>query len=245
MGHPSFFGGNLWFDLAGRSFHGTLTNGASPSGSLGRIGGNGCISFDGTNDYVSVPSSAPLQVATGNFTVCCWFLAASFGGFRCLFDKGDSSANRELAFFIDTTSGGGFNVGHSGFNGLTYSPAWTTGEWQQFCWTRSGTSNTFYRNAVSCATATDGSSSTNSLALAIGGNLSGGGSYWNGSIDDFRIYGRALSAAEVYAVYADGLLGYPQSLRRVPRTAWFAKTSAAPAANTTFQAAFGAGWGWG
>jgi hypothetical protein len=53
-------------DKSGNNNHGTYRNALFPSAPPG----DGILNFDGTDDYISVPSTGTLNVGTGNFTVC-------------------------------------------------------------------------------------------------------------------------------------------------------------------------------
>jgi hypothetical protein len=53
-------------DKSGNNNHGTYKNSLFPSAPPG----DGILKFDGTDDYISVPSTTSLNVGTGNFTVC-------------------------------------------------------------------------------------------------------------------------------------------------------------------------------
>ena len=78
--------GTTWTDLSGNAYNGTLTNGPTFDSENG-----GSIVFDGTNDYVNLPSSGFFLASTNNFfasagyawTVSAWFkFPVSPGGTR-------------------------------------------------------------------------------------------------------------------------------------------------------------------
>jgi hypothetical protein len=67
--------GTTWTDLSGRGNNGTLVNG--PTYSSGNLGS---LSFDATNDYVTVPSTNGLYFAgTSQVTVSCWGRTTGIG----------------------------------------------------------------------------------------------------------------------------------------------------------------------
>ena len=202
--------GNTFFDIAGRN-HGTLTNGPTWQGPLGRPGGMGSLSFaTASSQYVSIPQSNSLNLGT-SFLFSCWIYPTSLASYRCVID----STGRNLSLFINSTADGGYSRDDE-FNSLTYSPAWTTGEWQHLAWRGTAASNFFYRNGVLCATDTGDLESVSMLtAWHIGGNPSGGGSYWNGGMDGVRLYNTEHSADFVQRLYDEELRGYPQTLNRV------------------------------
>jgi hypothetical protein len=59
--------GTTWTDLSGNGNTGTLTNGPTYSSANG-----GSISFDGTNDYVTIPDSPSWDVNNGGYSICFW-----------------------------------------------------------------------------------------------------------------------------------------------------------------------------
>jgi hypothetical protein len=210
-------------DLVGTS-HGLRIANAAWSSPRGRPGGWASLALDGTGDQITVPHKAALNVAAGNFTLSCWFYATAFGSYKSVVTKDTNPAARELGFFIDTTTGGGFNVGTGAFVPATFSPAYTTGAWQWWCWTRTAgaTNNTFYRNGIQNAVDNNPGgwgTTVNALDLVWGGDPSAGGTAWNGWLDDMRVMNRGWSADEVLLYYALSKRGYPGLLRRVAGTA--------------------------
>jgi hypothetical protein len=78
-------------------------------------------------------------------------------------------------------------------------------QWYHFAVTRNGDLYTFYTNGVVAATQTDANVIPNpNVPLQIGGAE---GFYFNGALDETSIYGRALSASEIEAIYAKGTSG--------------------------------------
>ena len=72
VGHWAFDegSGSVANDGSGNGYHGSLEYGPTWTASVGcRIGG--CLSFDGSDDYVRVPDTAELRI-TGDLTVSAW-----------------------------------------------------------------------------------------------------------------------------------------------------------------------------
>ena len=59
--------GTTWTDLSGSGNNGTLVNGTAFSSS-----NQGCLLLDGTDDYISLPSSNSFNFGTGDFTLEMW-----------------------------------------------------------------------------------------------------------------------------------------------------------------------------
>jgi hypothetical protein len=90
-------------------------------------------------------------------------------------------------------------TGSSGGTDLrSTSGALKDGKWHHLAVVKAGTTLTLYVDAWPYDTGTAGSGFTHALNVTVGrqGQTTGGG-YWNGAIDDVRIYPRALSAEEM------------------------------------------------
>ena len=68
--------GTTWTDLSGKGNNGTLVNGVGYNSSNG-----GSLSFDGTNDYVTSPSSSLFAFGTADFTLEVWIYPESFSDY--------------------------------------------------------------------------------------------------------------------------------------------------------------------
>jgi hypothetical protein len=82
---------------------------------------------------------------------------------------------------------------------------WNDNQWYYVAFTRDGVGN--WSLYVNGAAISHGTGFTNSVGTSTNwqiGVMRGGGSNWFGSIDDVRIYNRALSAAEISAMYNGG-----------------------------------------
>src|SRR5690606_11762249 len=82
-----------------------------------------------------------------------------------------------------------------------FGGAWTVGEWKHVCLTYDGSTAKVYVNG------TEEASQVLAWNLVIddffiGKQVNNGAEYWNGLIDDVRLYNRALTAAEVAALAA-------------------------------------------
>lgn len=75
--------GTSWTDLSGNENTGTLTNGPTYSSANG-----GSIVFDGSNDYMSVPSLANTSFPQNSGTISIWYNIQSSGGTVTYADKG-------------------------------------------------------------------------------------------------------------------------------------------------------------
>jgi hypothetical protein len=147
--------------------------------------GGGSAYFDGTGDYLVVPTNSALDFGTGDFTVEGWVLPNSL-----LSDW----------FIISSSGTGGLFFGFSsattvGFGWGRTSVAWdyrvagsaTVGVWQHVAVTRSGTSMRLFVNGVQSGTTQTVSTAYNlgvtSTTIGSQGNLY----YFTGYMDELRI----------------------------------------------------------
>ncbi len=167
--------------------HGTAANGANTV-TTGRFANAG--NFDGANDYVSANISG---TSLSNTTVSFWFNAPSESGTKGIFQWANSltsggpfilvqNANNSLRFYVD----GNYRA----------TSAFTINTWNHVAVTLSNSSTwSFYLNGALVGTYTGGVAvQANAATVYLGNGFNG---YFNGRIDEFRLYNKALSGAEV------------------------------------------------
>jgi prepilin-type N-terminal cleavage/methylation domain-containing protein len=200
--------GSSALDSSGTDNTGTMYTAASTAGDLHTDSGKLLrgASFDGTDDYILISNSANQVIPAGNaaFSISLWFNpdtvtttnikslmvneSYAVSGFR--FGIGESTPVK-LQFW-STESGGSIS--------LTSATTINTGTWYHAVMAYTGSSATLYINGAAESTDSSGVIVSNTnivyIAMAIGGKQ-----YFDGLIDDVRIYNRALSAAEVAALY--------------------------------------------
>ncbi|MCR4330073.1 MAG: DUF2341 domain-containing protein [Candidatus Roizmanbacteria bacterium] len=177
----------------------------STGGTVGKFGNGG--SFDGSDDYADIADSASLDIV-GDMTIGMWVKPGatqktyadilskhSNGGY--VVEQYSTNTN-QFGLGWDTTGSGNWT------GGSTVLTTLTANTWQYFLIVKKGAQITNYLNGVQTATGTGSSAtvSTNNLPLRIGNWASTGGRQFNGSIDEVRIYNRALSPTEVRALYS-------------------------------------------
>jgi len=185
-------------DYSGNGNTGTITGATWTSGKLGQA-----LSFNGTSDLVNTGSDL---YGTGTFTVCAWakpkstaawVLKAISGNGRSFFDNINTGSNN---YWI-LSSDGGANTVWSATDALVLNT------WQHVCGVRlsSGLATMYVNGAVSGSeNQNSGTPETYGYATVIGASRSDATSPFDGLIDDVRIYNRALSQAEITALYQSG-----------------------------------------
>jgi len=165
------------------------------------------IRFKGA-EYISVQDSESLDLGTSDFTLECWLKTTSQGYLRIM-DKRDASSGFTLS--VNTSEKINLELndgsGNSGFSGNT---AVNDGNWHHVIVSADRSANAkFYLDGALDDT-DDISAKNGSLnsvsTLFIGADAPNGDSlFFNGSIDEVRIYkGKALSATEVLKNYNNG-----------------------------------------
>jgi hypothetical protein len=208
-------------DSSGNSLTGTITPGAGSNTSAGTCNSgagtemwddgttgkfNSSLGFDGTDDYVSVADSSVLDI-TGDITVSLWAKPSVVDtSTDILLEKGDGTNATSRAFGIRINgsslwSGAFYNTsGGSDVFASNITPV--VGRWDHVVITRTSTIDRIYVNGQQAGSSSlSGTLNNTSTILAIGRPGSLGSNYFNGQIDDVRIYNYALSATQVKTVY--------------------------------------------
>lgn len=189
-------------DSSGQANHGVIS-GASRTDS-GRFGK--ALTFDGSNDWVSINDSASLDLTSG-MTIELWvFPTQTMSGWRCPLLKerpsglvyslcANTDANRpSTAVFIN------------GDRNLTGGSALPRYQWTHLAATYDGTSQRLYVNGTEIARQPlSGSIQASDRRLYIGGN-SVWGEFFSGRIDEVRVYNRGLTASEIQSDMATPVL---------------------------------------
>ena len=198
-------------DYSANNNKGILTNMANPptAGSgwgNGKFGGG--MNFDGVNDYVNVGSS--INIANSSFSISAWARKTSNGTSDWIFAHGTDALNNGLHFGFRST-----NVFTFAFftNDLDTIATYTDSNWHFWTATYNATSNLrkIYRDGVEVASDTASADFQGSGLAYIGERPFSTSGAFPGSIDDVRIYNRALSATEVSALYRSGSARFASS----------------------------------
>ena len=182
--------GTTVVDASGQNNTGTGLNTTWTAGRYGRG-----LAFNGSNSWVTVNSSASLNLVNA-LTLEAWVSPAVSNGWRTIIFK-ELDAIYEL--YASSSSGPGAGVNIGGYQEVFSGTRLPTNTWSHVATTWDGTTLRLYVNGVQVASrAVAGTLSATSNPLRIGGNANWG-EYFAGTIDEVRVYNRALSAAEIQA----------------------------------------------
>jgi hypothetical protein len=184
-------------DASGTGNNGTVLNGATWT--TGRIGN--ALRFDGVNDYVNVGNGASMNF-TGRITIAAWVKAEATNGLRNIVAHGYStSPNGEVILRINA---GKYETGSwNGSNHVTSStiPAGDLNTWVHLVGVYDGATWRLYRNGVQVNSINDATGAvTVNVNWAIGSRGTGTERFFQGSIDEVRIYNRALNTTEIQSL---------------------------------------------
>lgn len=159
------------------------------------------------NSYLSSPNSAALNISGGNITLSGWFKANTLSGKTILLTKGSYGLYWNYGFGF---SGNNLLVRYTNGDIISTSTTVSLGQWHYFSAVYSGTSTIFYLDGKLTDTLFNNnwSAATGIQQLTVGGSYTSSSQTYsekfNGSIDDLRIYNRALSATEIQTLYNAG-----------------------------------------
>lgn len=193
--------GTAWNDLSGNQYNGTLYNGPTFSS-----GNNGYISFDGTNDYVSLGGQSGLGFTSGGFTIEVWFYIPSTwtGGsqYPNLFSKGATAGwdTNGWSLFVFRDWNGPYAWGYGSRNGGTTNivtrASAPSNTYLHAVITADGSAIRLYENGLQINTGAQTiSPGSNSTGVLIGSDANP--LYFQGRVAIVSAYSRTLSAGEV------------------------------------------------
>jgi hypothetical protein len=201
-------GSTTFTDFSNNAFTVTANGNAQISTAQSQFGGASGL-FDGTGDYLSLPSSSEWAFGTADLTIEFWFRVASFGsGIAYLSQAANTSPN----WYVYSDNSTLFRFGRHGgaqYNGITTTISLNT--WYHVAIVRSSGAIAIYLDGQSRTLTTVGGgvggfnfSATTALNV---GAFSGGSNGYNGNLDDIRI----TSAARYTANFTPPTAAFPTS----------------------------------
>jgi hypothetical protein len=166
---------------------------------------NTAVSFDGQNDVIQLGNPTALRAIRQRITIAAWVKPEATDGLRNIVAHGYTSEPQGEVFL--RVNDGRYEVG--AWDGADHLaafdiPAEDVGSWVHLAGVYDGANWRLYRNGVEVAVTED---ETGAVFVygdwAVGARGDGNGRFFQGSIDDVRIYNRTLFAAEIQALYSN------------------------------------------
>jgi hypothetical protein len=181
--------GTTAYDRSGQGNNGTLTNGPTPT--IGKVGQ--ALQFDGVDDYVL--SNLNKTTIGNNLSISLWIKPTGGQSVKGIMQIAAdlNSQNPWILLRRDPTTidwylGGNYNI----------SQTLSDNEVYHIVLTYDGTTWRAYKNSIADGTYVGGIGGNPGTFTWFGNGYDG---YYKGSLDETRIYNRALSAAEVKQLY--------------------------------------------
>jgi hypothetical protein len=151
------------------------------------------LHFDGANDYVSLPVSTPVPTGNSNYTIEAWIKPTAMGNYGIIGWGSYGTDNTVNALRLTAT--GVHNYWWN--NDLTVTTGSLVGAWHHVATTFDGTTRKLYVDGLLLGSDNPGGSH----AVPDAGNLAIGrtnnSEYFPGSIDEVRVWNRALCQSEI------------------------------------------------
>ncbi|MFA6994461.1 MAG: LamG domain-containing protein, partial [Candidatus Paceibacterota bacterium] len=186
-------------DTSGNGNNGTLTNG--PVWTSGKVGG--ALSFNGVNNGVQTSDNDVLDIRLGSMSWGMWFKTSTSTS-ETMYRKSDAANANGIIVSVNAIAGKvRFWVSSIGISVDSSLSSYNNGDWYYAVGVLNRSDNTLkiYMNGI-FANSLDAS-------LLSASDFNSGGGVWiansapqfAGSLDDVRVYSRALSSSEIFALY--------------------------------------------
>ncbi|MFC1685908.1 LamG-like jellyroll fold domain-containing protein [Nanoarchaeota archaeon] len=188
-------------DYSGYGSDGSITNAVWTSN--GKVGG--AYTFDGSGDYIIAANQTPLPRGNEERTMMAWVHTGSgVTNDQNIFGWGPTGTSG-LASYLNL-QGGRFRFVAWGDPSIEGPIGIQTSTWYHVVYTHNTTNSIIYVNGSVYAsnTATLSTGLSNNIYI---GEFSDGGSQYEGTIDEVKIYNYSMSANQIAQVYQEGLNG--------------------------------------
>ncbi len=190
--------GNTAYDTSGNNNNGTLNNMDNSDWINGRVGT--ALDFDGNNDYVGCGNDASLSFGTGNFALEVWMKTNTFiptGNFSGIISKFNRPSHSGPWIQLDENEY--IIFGWTDIIPIQGDTKVNDGKWHHIVAQRTGTTSAeLYLNGIlHKSNVTAPSRSSDSSANLDIGRLIHESRYFDGHIDEVRLYNRALTSEEI------------------------------------------------
>jgi hypothetical protein len=169
---------------------------SSGGGQGGGGDGGGCLEFNGTDNYGTVPYDSTFDFSTGDYTMNTWVKFNSFSSIMNITSKDTYGVNFDWSIYIpDANNIYNYSNGTATNVSAYLSTALSTGTWYLITISSISTNISIYVNGVEYGTTTSMSTSnSNTTALTIGCySWNNPGAFLNGKIAVIEYYNVGLT----------------------------------------------------
>ena len=196
--------GGTSLDVSGYRNNGTLTNGPTWQGRDG-------LSFDGTNDYVDTNSPISDLFSQSTGVMAAWIKPSSAGSTiaDAWHGRGIMADRNGFLGLVQGSIGGDDRIWAWNWDGSQdrVGAPYVVNAWQHVAWTHvSGQLSVAINGEIVGSVASGNSVITTNLYIGLG-YIFGTNKWFDGIIDDARIYNREITAAEIAQLYTAGRPG--------------------------------------
>ena len=194
-------------DYSGYGNNGSIVDGVIWN-ATGGYDGKGAYQFDGVNDIITI-STPSTKIAGGPFSVEAWVFAKQLPTSPGIITSMRTANGLTGDFILRSSPTGDLRFLNWRNDGEDLDGQITTvtgvigvNRWYHIVATWNGTNNTIYVNGTSVQIISYSSAGTGWTAEgSIGRAYNAAGYFWNGTIDELRVWNRSLTPAQVLALY--------------------------------------------
>lgn len=215
--------GTKVYDRSGLNNHGTMAGTSNFGGKIKQA-----RDFNGSSDNIAMTEISSYNAT--NITVSAWVKFDATGGYQgvvtkrsCLGDPCQDNLSFQWSMQTANDNKMWFGIRTSANTYWVYTNNNATADWEFYTGTYDGETLKIYRNGIFESQDTTPSGDIviqSGIPVVLGARAngvspySGRGDYFNGKIDDLRIYNRALSAQEVTQLYNSAKINYEQTAQK-------------------------------
>ncbi len=177
------------------------------------------LTFDGVDDAVVIQDSSAFDFGTGDFTIEAWIKPNNLSTDHAIISDYNGSPNNSMTFFTNVNGGLSAYIGANAADLSSPDGVLEVGKWDHVALIRAADSAFLYINSarVSATSGLAARSLSSSFNLTIGSQPAGSPFYFNGAIDEVRIWNKAVGSVDLLSNYfsqlsgdEDGLVAYYQ-----------------------------------
>jgi len=199
---------------AGATDNGTLNN--SPSWVYSPIQfGNNALNFDGSSTQVVAPPNTAIDITSGTVEASIYPTTLDANNREIVGNR--SVSGTRFSFHVSNAAVGiwnGSNFYTWDFAGVNAGTPYTipTNSWTQLSWVTNGTNITLYVNGSSVGTLNAPTGTTTGLNLSIGVSPGSSTEYFQGNIDEVRVWNTQLTPGQISTYLGKSLTGSESGL---------------------------------